>query len=328
MDRRTLLKFASLTALTLSWTDVTQAQTYPNHAIKIIVGFPPGGGTDIAARIIGQKLSDALGQPVVVENRPGAGGTVGNLTVAKSPPDGYTLLLTANGPHAIAPSHYTDLGYDIFHDYAPISLVSSNPQLLAVHPSVPVKSVPELIAWLRAQPADTPATFSSGGNGTPGHLAGELFAAMAGVKLKHVPYRGAAPALAGLLGGEVKVTFGDLAVAVPYASSDKLKPIAVTSLTRSPILPNLPTLDESGLKGYEALVWTGLLAPAGTPPAIVARLNAEMQRIATLPDIKERFAQLSADVAIGTPEAFSDQVRRDFDQWAKVIKDAGIKIQQ
>jgi tripartite-type tricarboxylate transporter receptor subunit TctC len=328
MDRRVLLKLVSLTALVLSGAGVVQAQTYPNHAIKIIVGFPPGGGTDIAARLIGQKLSDALGQPVIVENRPGAGGTVGNLAVAKSPPDGYTLLLTANGPHAIAPSLYTNLGYDIFKDYAPISMVSSNPQLVAVHPSVPAKSVPELIAWLRAQPAETPATFSSGGNGTPGHLAGELFAAMAGVKLKHVPSRGAAPALAGLLGGEVKVTFGDLAVAVPYASSDKLKPIAVTSLTRSPILPNLPTLDESGLKGYEALVWTGLLAPAGTPPAIVARLNAEMQRIATLPDIKERFAQLSADVAIGTPEAFSDQVRRDFDQWAKVIKDAGIKIQQ
>ena len=326
MDRRTFCQFAITALMALGCADAAQAQSYPNRPIKIIVGFPPGGGTDIAARLIGQKLSESLGQPVVIENRPGAGGTIGNTAVAKAPADGYTLLLTANGPHAIAPSLYTNLEYDIFKDYAPISLVSVSPHVVVVHPSVPANSVAELIAWVKAQPA--PPVYGSAGNGTPAHLAAELFAAMTGAPLKQVSYRGAAPALAGLMGSEVKLVFSDLPVAMPNLSGDKLKAIAITSMSRSAMVPNLVTLNESGLKDYEALVWTGLLAPAGTPADIVTKLNAEVRRIVNLPDVKERFTTLGSEVAAGTPEAFAAVIKRDHDRWAKVIKDAGIKLEQ
>jgi tripartite-type tricarboxylate transporter receptor subunit TctC len=301
------------------------AQSYPNKPIHVIVGFAAGGGTDIAARMIGQKLSDALGQPVIIENRPGAGGTTGNLAAAKAPADGYNLLMTAAGPHAIAPSLYKSLQYDVFRDYAPIALVAENQYVLLVHPSVPVNSVQELIAWAKAQ--KEPATYSSAGIGTPAHLAAELFASMAGVKLLHVPYRGAAPALNGLLSGDVKILFSELSVASPHLGTDKVKAVAVTSLGRSPLAPSLPTLDESGLKGYEALVWQGLLAPAGTPPDIINRLNAETVKILSIADIKERFAKLGVVVAPGTPQDFDAVIRRDVDKWAKVIKGAGIEPQ-
>jgi len=301
------------------------AQNYPKQPIHVIVGFAAGGGTDIAARMIGQKLSDALGQPVIVENRPGAGGTTGNGVVAKATPDGYTLLMTAAGPHAIAPSLYKTLPYDVFRDYAPIALVAENQYVLLAHPSVPVKSVSELIAWTKAQ--KDPPTYSSAGIGTPAHLAAELFASMAGVKLLHVPYRGAAPALNGLLSGDVKILFSELSVASPHLGTDKVKALAVTSLGRSPLAPNLPTLDESGLKGYEALVWQGLLAPAGTPADIVNRLNAETQKILKMPDVKDKFANLGVVVAPGSPQDFDAVIRRDVAKWAKVIKEAGIEPQ-
>lgn len=301
------------------------AQQYPSQPIHIIVGFAAGGGTDIAARIVGQKLSEALGQPVIIENRPGAGGTTGENAVAKATPDGYTLLMTANGPHTIAPSLYRSLPYDVFKDFAPISLVSVNQYVLLVHPSVPVKNVAELIAWIRAQ--KEPPTYSSAGAGTPAHLAAELFASMAGVKLLHVPYRGAAPALNGLMTGDVKILFSDMSVAMAQIHSDKVKALAVTSLKRSPLVPKLPTLDESGLKGYEALVWAGFLAPAKTPPAIVTRLNVEMTKILVMPDVKERFAKLSSEVAGGSSQDFDAVIHRDVAKWAKVIAEAGVEKQ-
>lgn len=301
------------------------AQQYPNQPIHMIVGFAAGGGTDIAARIVGQKLSEALGQPVIIENRPGAGGTTGNQVAAKAAPDGYTLLMTANGPHAIAPSLYKALPYDVFQDYAPISMVSINQYVLLVHPSVPANSVAELITWIGAQ--KEPPTYSTAGIGTPAHLAAELFASMANVKLLHVPYRGSAPALSGLMGGDVKILFSDLSVAMPQLGSDKVKALAMTSLERSQLAPTLPTLDESGLKGYEALVWAGLLAPAKTPPAIIARLNGELVKILAMPDVKERFAKLGSVVAPGTPQEFDAVIRRDVDKWAKVVKGAGIEPQ-
>jgi tripartite-type tricarboxylate transporter receptor subunit TctC len=309
----------------LALATVAQAQPYPTKPIRMIVGFAPGGGADIAARLVGQKLAEALGQPVVIENRPGAGGTLGNALAAKSTPDGYTLLMTASGPHAIAPSLYANLQYDVLRDFAPITLVNANQYILAVHPSVPAKSVPELLAWLKQQ--SEPQTYASAGNGTPAHLAAELFAAMAGVRLQHVPYRGAAPALTGLMSGDVKLLFSDMAVALPHLKENKVRALAITSLKRSPLAPDLPTLDEAGLKGYEALVWQGLLAPAGTPPEIIARLNAESVRILALPEIRERFASLGSSVEPGTPDAFAAVVRRDVDKWAKVIKDANVKAE-
>jgi tripartite-type tricarboxylate transporter receptor subunit TctC len=315
--------FAAMMMVAAVWP--AHAQQYPNRPIHMIVGFAAGGGTDIVARMVGQKLSDALGQPVIIDNRPGAGGTTGNLAAAKAPADGYTLLMTANGPHAIAPSLYKALPYDVFRDYAPIALVAENQYVLVVQPSVPAKTVPELIAWARAQP--NPVTYSSAGIGTPAHLAAELFATMADVKLQHVPYRGSAPALNGLLSGDVKILFSEFSVAVPHIGGDKLKALAMTSLARSPLAPDLPTLDEAGLKGYEALVWYGLLAPAGTPPDIVARLNTETVKILKMPEIAERFAKLGVVVAPGTPQAFDALIRRDVDKWAKVVKDAGIEPQ-
>jgi len=300
-----------------------QAQPYPNRPIRMIVGFAPGGGVDIAARVVAQKLAEGLGQSVVVENRPGAGGTIGDTAAAKSPPDGYTLLMTANGPHAIAPSLYGNLQYDIFRDFAAITLVNANQYVLVVNPSVPAKSVAELLAWLKAQ--GEPQTYSSAGNGTPAHLAAELFASMAGVKLQHVPYRGAAPALTGLMSGDVKLLFSDLSVVAPHLKEGKIRALAITSLKRSPLMPDLPTLDESGLKGYEAQVWQGLLAPAGTPPDIIARLNAETVRILNMPEVREKFAVFGSTVAPGTPAEFDAEIHREFDKWSKVIKDAGIK---
>jgi tripartite-type tricarboxylate transporter receptor subunit TctC len=323
LDCRTLCQFAVLVFAALGSAGAAQAQKYPDRPVKIVVGFAPGGGADIAARLVGQKLADALGQPVTIENRPGAGGQLGNLAVAKAPADGYTLLMTAAGPHAVAPSLYPALQYDVFRDYAPISLVNVNQYVLVAHPTVPANSVQELIAWLRARPA--PATYASAGNGTPAHLAAELFASMAGVKLTHVPYRGAAPALTGLLAGDTSILFSELSVARPHLNEGKLKPLAVTSLARTPLAANLPTLDEAGLKGYEALVWQGLLAPAGTPPVIVARLNAETVRILETAEIKDRFTALGATVAPGTPEAFSATIKRDVEKWAKVIRDGNIK---
>jgi tripartite-type tricarboxylate transporter receptor subunit TctC len=323
--KRLLAALAGLTLLSIIAVAPASAQQYPNQPIHVIVGFAAGGGTDIAARLVGQKLSDALGQPVVIDNRAGAGGTIGNAAAAKASPDGYTLLMTANGPHAIAPSLYKSLPYDVFKDYAPISLVSVNQYVLLVHPSVPANSVQELIVWARAQ--KEPPTYSSAGSGTPAHLAAELFASMAGVKLLHVPYRGASPALTGLMSGDVKLLFSDLSVAMPQLGSDKFKALAVTGPARSPLASSLPTLDESGLKGYEALVWAGLLAPAKTPPAIVTRLNAEMTKILNMPDVKEHFAKLGSTVAPGTPQDFDARIHRDVAKWAKVIKDANIPQQ-
>jgi tripartite-type tricarboxylate transporter receptor subunit TctC len=311
--------------IVLALGTIAQAQPYPSKPIRMIVGFAPGGGADIAARLVGQKLAEALGQPVVIENRPGAGGTLGNALAAKAAPDGYTLLMTASGPHAIAPSLYGNLQYDVLRDFAPITLVNANQYILAVHPSVPAKSVPELLAWLKQQ--SEPQTYASAGNGTPAHLAAEMFAAMAGVRLQHVPYRGAAPALTGLMSGDVKLLFSEMSVVLPHLKESKVRALAITSLKRSQLAPDLPTLDESGLKGYEALVWQGLLAPAGTPAEIIARLNAESVRILDLPEIRERFASLGATVEPGTPDAFAAVVRRDVDKWAKVIKDANVKAE-
>jgi tripartite-type tricarboxylate transporter receptor subunit TctC len=300
------------------------AQKYPDKPIRVIVGFAAGGGTDIVARAVSQPLSEALGQSFVVDNRPGAGGTIGNAIAAKAPADGYTLLMTANGPHAIAPSLYQSLPYDVFRDYEPISMVAEGPYVLVVHPSLNVNSVAELITVLRNRPA--PATYSSAGNGTPAHLAAELFRSMAKVNLTHVPYKGSAPALTALMGGEVDVLFSDMAVAAPQLKGGKLRPLAVTTAQRSPLAPDLPTVSETGLRGYHATVWYGLLAPAGTPEAVVNRLNQEVVRVLNMPAIRERFATLGSTPMPGTPREFSATIKRDYDTWARVIREANVKL--
>jgi tripartite-type tricarboxylate transporter receptor subunit TctC len=299
--------------------------TYPTKPIRVIVGFAPSGGTDVAARTLGQKLGESLGQPIVIDNRPGAGGTIGNALAATAAADGYTLLMTANGPHGIAPSLYASLPYDIFRDYASISLVATNPYVLLVHPSVPAASVKEFVAWLKAHPNQ--ANFSSAGNGTPAHLGAELFKSMAGVTMTHVPYKGAAPALAGLIGGQVNVLFSEMLTAAPQLKSGKVRALAVTTAARTPFLPDLPTVAESGLAGYDVSVWYGLMAPAGTPKPLVARLNTEVVRALKTQDVRERFEKLGSTASPSTPAELDALVRREYEKWARVIKSAGIKAE-
>jgi len=314
-----------LAALILCWPLAALAQSYPNKSIRVIVGFAPSGGTDIAARILGRKLAEQLGQTIVIDNRPGAGGTIGNGLAATAPADGYTLLMTANGPHVIAPSLYKSLPYDVFRDYAAISLVCVNPYVLVVQPAVPATSVRELIAWLKANPSR--GSYSSAGNGTPAHLAGELFKSMAGVNITHVPYKGAAPALAALMGGEVNVLFSEMIAVTPQLKSGKLRPLAVTTAARSAFVPDLPTIGEAGLAGYDVYVWYGLLAPAGTPKAVIARLNAEVVAALNDADMKEQFTRSGSTAASSTAAAFDAVIKRDHAMWARVIKDAGIKLE-
>jgi tripartite-type tricarboxylate transporter receptor subunit TctC len=262
---------------------------------------------------------------VVVDNRPGAGGTIGSAIAAKSPADGYTLLMTASGPHAIAPSLYKSLPYDLFRDYAPISLAATSPYVLLVHPSVGAASVSELIAWLKGKSA--PATYSSAGNGTPSHLSAELFKLMTKVTITHVPYKGAAPAVTALIGGEVEVLFADMPAAAPQLKSGKVRALAVTTAARSALVPELPTMAETGLRGYESATWYGMVAPAGTPDPILKRLNVEIVRILKTDEIRNRFAALGSTAAPGTPAEFSAVIKIDYEKWARVVKAAGVTLE-
>lgn len=301
------------------------AAAYPEKPIRMLIGFAPGGGTDVTARVITQRLSEKLGQPIVIDYRPGAGGTVGNAIAAKTTPDGYTWLMTASGPHVIAPSLYRTLSYDPFRDYTAMAMVSVSPYLLLVHPSVEAKSVTELVSWLRKR--STPANYSSAGAGTPGHLASELLRSMTRVNATHIPYKGAAPALIDLMGGQVQFAFSDMTISAPHLTSGKLRVLGISSGSRSPLAPDVPTIAESGLPGFEALVWYGFVGAKGMPNAVVRQVNAEVVRLLGLQEVKERFAALGATAAPGTPEDFSAQIKRDYDKWARVIKDAGIKLE-
>lgn len=310
-------------ALACAWP--AAAQNYPTKPIRLIIGFPAGGGTDVTARTITQRLSETFGQPIVIDYRPGAGGTVGNGVAAKSTPDGYTWLMSATGPHVIAPSLYRSLPYDPFRDYTPIAMVSTSPYLLLVHPSVEARSVGELVRWLRDRSA--PASYSSAGAGTPGHLASELFKSMTKVRIDHIPYKGAAPALTDLMGGQVHMGFSDMTISAPHLKSGRLRVLAISSGTRSPLAPDLPTVAESGLPGFEALVWYGLLGPAGTPASVVRQVNTEVVRVLKLAETQQRFAALGATASPGSAEEFAAQIKRDYDKWAAVIKSAGITLE-
>ena len=269
-------------------------------------------------------MTEALGQPVVVDNRPGAGGNIGADLVAKSQPDGYTLLMGTVGTHAINPSLYAKMPYDHVKDFVPVVLVAAVPNVLVVNPSVPVNSVADLIKLAKSKPGVI--NFASSGSGTSIHLSGELFKTMAGVDMTHVPYKGSAPALTDLIGGQVQVMFDNLPSSLPQIKAGKLRAIAVTSLKRSPALPDIPTISESGLPGFEASSWFGVLAPAGTPPAVIARLNTEVNLWLQSPAGKEQLLAQGAQAAGGTPEQFVAHIRAETDKWAKVIKTSGAKV--
>jgi tripartite-type tricarboxylate transporter receptor subunit TctC len=301
------------------------AQGYPNKPIRLVVPYPAGGPLDIMARAIGQKLTEAWKQPVVVDNRAGAGGNIGADFVAKSAPDGYTLLMGAVATHAINPSLYSKIPYDPVKDFAPVALVAQVPNILVVNPAVPAKTVRELIDLARAKPGTL--NFGSGSTGSTGHLAGELFNTMAGVKMVHIPYKGSAPATADLLGGQVQLMFDNLASALPNVKAGKLRALAVTTLVRSPAIPDLPTIAESGLPGFDLTTWFGLMVPAGTPPEIVARLNAEIVRALDAKDMRERLEKMGAEpLSNNTPEHFAAFIRTEAAKYAKVVKESGAKV--
>ncbi len=312
--------------LALAFAAVTAAQApYPNHPVRVVVPFPAGGTTDILARAASQKLTEALGQPFVVENRGGAGGNIGADLVAKSPPDGYTLLMGTVGTHAINPSLYQKMPYDHVKDFVPVVLVAGVPNVLVVNPSLPVKSVQELIAYAKANPGKV--NFASSGSGTSIHLSAELFKTMAGVSMQHVPYKGSAPALADLAGGQVDLMFDNLPSALPLIKAGKLRAIAVTSQQRASALPDVPTIAESGLPGFEATSWFGLLAPAGTPRDAIAKVNGEVAKWLATPEAKEKLASQGGIVGNGlTPEDFSRHIASETTKWQKVVKESGAKV--
>ena len=298
------------------------AQGFPNKAVRMIVPFPAGGSTDIVGRTVAQKLSEMWGQPVVVDNRPGGGTTIGTDIVAKAPPDGYTLLVTP-APFTINPSLLAKLSYDALTDFAPITLINTTPLVLVVNPGVPAKSVKDLIALAKARPGQL--NFGSSGTGGSNHLAGELFNAMAGVKMVHIPYKGNAPALIDLAGGHVDLIFNGVTSALPLIKGGKLRALAVTSVQRSAALPDMPTMDEVALKGFEAVAWNGLGAPAHTPRDIIARINADVVKIVSSPELRERLKAEGSDPVGNTPMQYGEFLRAEVAKWAKVIKFAGVK---
>jgi tripartite-type tricarboxylate transporter receptor subunit TctC len=301
------------------------SQAYPSaKPIRLIVPFAPGGNVDITARTIAPGLGELIGQAVVVDNRTGAGGVLGADLVAKAPPDGYTLLMGSNSTVSVAPALFPRNPYHPVRDFAPISLIAATPFVLVAHPAVPAKTLPELIALAKSKPGGL--TMASGGNGSSNHLVGELFQSVTGTKLLHVPYKGAGAVAADLMGGQVDLLFDQLAASTANIKSGRIKAIAVTSASRASVVPEVPTMAESGVKDMDVINITGVLAPAGTPPEIVARLNAALQKVLLRPEVKERFATLGVSSLGGTPEEFSAFIREDFAKWTKVIKDANIKV--
>ena len=314
---------AGLIGLALAIQDPRSAQTWPSQNIRLVVPFPPGGSTDVLARRLAEGLRERLGQTVIVENRGGAGGTIGSEFVAKSAPDGYTLLMGVTGSHGVAPSLYPNLGYQPQRDFAPISLLVSAPLVLVVNPEVPAKTLKDFIALAKAQP-DT-LTYGTPGNGTSMHLTGVTFDLQAGTKLIHVPYKGSAGALTDLLSGQIKTMFGDLLVVLPQIRAGKINALAVTSKDRNPLLPDVPTMAEAGLPGFEVLSWQGLFAPAGTPPAVVERLSKEVRAVMESKDVKEFFAAQGFLVGATTPAEFTSFVGSEVKRWGEIVKAGNVK---
>ena len=300
------------------------AQTYPSKPIKIVVPYPPGGFNDTLGRTLAAKFTEAWGQPAVVENKPGANTMIGNDFVAKSVPDGHTLLVVAF-PFAVAPSLIRNMPYDTAKDFAPVALAAQSPNLLVVNPTLPVKSVAELIAAAKAKPDGF--SYASTGNGSSNHISMELFKSLAGVKIVHIPYKGSAPAVTDLLGGQVHLMFDNVPNVLPHVKSGRLTALAQTGAKRSPLIPDIPTVAEAGVPGYEVTVWFGLVAPTGTPREVIQKLNAEVVRILAMPDVRERFLAQGVEPVGSTPEQFADHIRGQMAKWAKVVADAGVKAE-
>ncbi len=321
-----MIKFiarAAALAMLSGAAPASMAQAWPAKPVRYVVPFPPAGATDILARIVAEKLTPALGQQVVVENRPGAAGNLGTDMVAKSTPDGYTILMLTVA-QSISETLYTKLPYSLQRDLVPVALIARVPNVMEVHPSVPARTVKEFIALAKARPGQI--NYASSGSGTSIHMSAELFKMMTGVDMVHITYKGSGPALIDLVAGQVSVMFDNLTSSIGYIKSGRLRALAITTAARYPGLPDLPTVAESGVPGYEASAWFGIVAPAGTPRDIITRLNMETNRAINPPDTQERFAQQGAIPAPGTPEDFGAHIRAEIAKWAKVVKVSGAKV--
>jgi len=299
------------------------AQTYPSKPIRFVVPYPAGGPLDTVARLLAQKVSESVKQPVIVDNKPGAGGNIGAADVAKAPPDGYTILMGAVATHAINPTLYASIPYDPIRDFTPIMQVASTPNVLVVNPSIPASNVKEFIAYAKANPGKL--NFGSGSTGSAGHLAGELFKTMAGVEMTHIPYKGAAPAMTDLIGGQIQLMFDNLASSLAQVRAGKVKALAVTTAKRTTLAPDLPTIAESGLPGFDISTWFGIFAPGGIPKDVAARLHEEFARALAQPDVREKMLNLGAEPVGNTPEQFAAYIKAEADKYARVIRASGAK---
>ena len=297
-------------------------QAYPVKPIRFVIPFSPGGAADVPARMIGQELAKTLGQQVISDNRPGAGGGIGAETVAKSPPDGYMLLMISN-THTISPSLYKKLNYDILVDFAPVMQIAAAPNVLVVHPSIPARDVKQLIALAKSRPGAI--DYASSGNGSAQHLFAALFASMAGIKMNHVPYKGSAQATTDLIAGHIQVSVPGINNVLPHVEAGRLRALGVTSRYRSAEMPGVPTIAESGVPGYEAVLWLGILVPAGTPRDIIARLNREITGVLSQPEVRKGFARIGTDVVATDPVKFAELIRSEVAKWAKVVKETGVQ---
>ena len=302
-----------------------QSAAYPERPIRIVVAYTPAGATDILARTIGQKMTEAWGQPVIVDNRPGANGNIGSEYAAKATPDGYTLLMVTAGTHGINPSLYRKLGFDAIKDFAPISLVAMVPNIFVVNNAVPAKDLKEFIAYAKANPGKL--NYGSPGNGSTAHLSMELFKSMTGIQMVHIPYKGSAGVLADLIGGQIVATMDNMPPYIPQVKAGKIRALAVSPARRSPAVPDVPTVAEAGVPGYDSGAWFGLVAPAHTPKDIVDKLSHETARILKLPDVSARLSDLGAEPVGGTPEQFAAHIKAEIAKWAKVIKEANVELQ-
>jgi len=313
-----------LALLALAVAPLAFGQGYPSKPIHFVVPYPAGGPLDTVARLLGQKVSESVKQPVIVENKPGAGGNIGADIVAKSAPDGYTILMGAVATHAINPTLYAHIPYDPVRDFEPVTQVASTPNVLVVNPSLPVSTVKEFIAYAKAHPGQL--NFGSGSTGSAGHLAGELFDTMAGVKMVHVPYKGAAPAMQDLIGGQIQLMFDNLASSLGQIRAGKVRALAVTTAKRSSLAEELPTIAESGLPGFDISTWFGVFAPGGTPRPIVERLHDEFVKALAAPDVRDKMLRLGAEPVGNTPEEFAAYIKSEAQKYAKVIKASGAKV--
>jgi tripartite-type tricarboxylate transporter receptor subunit TctC len=313
-----------LSVLSLAAASPSHAQSYPTKTVRIIIGLAPGGTTDVFTRTLAQRLTEAWGQTVIVENRPGASGMIGAEAVAKAAPDGYTLLVSPQTSLAVAPALYGKAPYDTVKDFAPVSLLGSTPLVMIVHPSFPAKTFADFVALAKK---GTPLTFGSGGVGSSPHMTGELISAALGVKMTHVPYKGENPAIADTIGGQIPIMFGNLPVALPHVRSGRVLALATTTAKRSPLAPEIPTMSEGGIKDFEMATWYGMLAPAGTPPELVAKIQRDAARVLSDPETRERLTKMGVDLILNTPDEFKAYLNAEIARYTKIIKAAGLKAE-